>query len=104
MCETRSKTEIWLVGFTSSEMLGSKLPTARQVLSYLFHIIKQTKPKTSVSDASLTVAKSVINYWQKAAIPTKHQGDVKKKICELYTEWEHVKKKKAERLNHNYLK
>ena len=68
LCETRSKTEIWLIGFTSSEILGSELPMTRQVLSYLFHIIKQTNPKPSESDASLTVAKSVFFFWAKIHI------------------------------------
>ena len=77
MCDTRSKTEIWLIGFTSDEILGSKLPTTRQVLSLLFHLVRSTTPRTKVTDAALTVVKSVLNFWQKAGIPTLADKNVK---------------------------
>ena len=84
MCDTRSKTEICLIGFTSDEILGSKLPTTRQVLSLLFHLVRSTTPRTKVTDAALTVVKSVLNFWQKAGIPTLADKNVKSRIIQLY--------------------
>ena len=107
MCDTRSKTEIWLIGFTSDEILGSKLPTTRQVLSLLFHLVRNTTPRTKVADAAVTVVKSVSNFWQKAGIPTLTDKNIKSRIIQLYERYCKLRKsisKKTETQKENVKK
>ena len=67
---TRSKTNLWLVGPSTSEnILGAGLPTNRAVFSFFFN---KNKGYTVKNSAKHTVQK-VFSFWGKAKIQRKEK-------------------------------
>lgn len=81
----RSKTEIYLVGHPCHAIMGSKLPSKRQILSMYFFNTRNRKMQANAS--ALLVADAAMIFWRQAAIPTRDRGDVRKKITALHEEW-----------------
>ena len=67
---TRSKTNLWLIGATSKNILGAGLPTNEAVLKYFF--FHKDKGFTIKDRAKDTVQK-VLSFWGKAKIPTQRK-------------------------------
>lgn len=48
--------------------------------------------KISNDDSAYLVTDTVMIFWRQAFIPTKHRGDVKRKVQTLVTEWYSLRK------------
>lgn len=84
------KTTIFLVGNVSHQIVGSKLPSNRQVLAVLFYSIREVKLTVSES-ANLAVRECNI-FWEKARIPTRSLPNNVKKLVKLYEVWRDLQK------------
>lgn len=78
---------IKLVGFETSQIVGAKLPSNRQVLSVLFYNIHK---KLSVSESARLVIDEVLIFWKKSRIITSDISRCVKKITDLYQKWRNV--------------
>ncbi|CAH0552503.1 unnamed protein product [Brassicogethes aeneus] len=87
---TRSNTKIYLIGSKKSEILGSKLPCNRQVLSTFFYY-HRTLRKT-IRDSSRAVIKEVKTFWSKARIPIREEQHAIAKLEKLHGSWNLLKK------------
>lgn len=86
----RSNTEIYLIGFESQQILGAKLPNARQVLQTFFY--NRRTVGLSVKASAKLVIEEVLIYWEKARIKTRGDHHCIKKVLDLHTKWENLKK------------
>lgn len=86
----RSKTEINLVGQPCANILGTKLPSKKQVLKMFFYGTRIRGLKNE--DSADLVTDTVMIFWRQAFIPTKYKHDVKKKVLSLHGEWEVLQK------------
>lgn len=85
-----SRSNIYLVGHEMLQILGSKLPSNRQVLSVLFYNIRVVK-LTFHESAKLTVEELLI-FWKKARIPVRQDHHIVLKIQQLYEIWRKIQK------------
>lgn len=90
--KTRKRTEIWLIGYSCSELVQTKLPSVKEVMCLFFHY-KNVVKHTNRESASLT-ASDVMTLWQKASIPTKEKQHVITKVLKYFKEWQNLKKNK----------
>lgn len=77
---TRSVTETFLVGYPSSCISGSQLPTNRQAFQYLLHLqgLPENAGKPMLQDLAKEMVEAIIPFWQMARIKTmKTQNCVK---------------------------
>lgn len=88
--QTRSATDIWLIGPVSELLVGKKLPTSRQVLSVFFHQHKVLKK--TVRDSARFAVRLVLEFWNKARIPTTIERNVIDKLEKLFDSWGKLKK------------
>ena len=82
---SKQKDKVFLIGYMSHQIIGSKLPPNRQVSRSLVYNKRQVKLETR--DAAELTIQNVILFWEKAEIPTKH---LKKLYCESWKT--HLKK------------
>lgn len=87
---SRQKDKIFLIGYMSHQITGSKLPSNRQVLRSLFYNKRQVKLETR--DAARLTIQEVILFWEKAKIQTKHLKDCIAKLEKLHEEWRKLQK------------
>lgn len=83
--ELASKQNITLVGKTSNNITGSKLPSNRQILQMLFYNIRFVR--MSLRESAYLVLKAVAIFWAQARIPTRADGHCVDKIVALYDKW-----------------
>ena len=89
--KTRAKTNIWLIGPVNETIeQRTKLPTLRETLSVFFYYHKDQKENLKDS-ARLTVTE-VIEFWQRAGIPTSRSYYVEKRLLKVHNEWQTLKK------------
>lgn len=86
----RNKNSIYLVGSIDFNIVGSKLPSNRQVLSVFFYNVRVVKLKTRES-ASLVI-REVMIFWEKARIPIKQNQHCISKVLKIYDEWRYLQK------------
>jgi hypothetical protein len=86
----RGQSTFYLVGPVNPVILGSKLPSNRQALGlYLYHHFEQKK----VSKIALkTAICEVMQWWQRASIPTPAIQHCQTKLEKLMTVWKGLKK------------
>lgn len=89
---TRKKTDVWLVGQTSSDFSQRKLPSKKEVLSVFFYY--KNKQKQTVRESAHPTAKDVLDIWSKARIPTRLKKHVVEKVENMFKEWQNLKKNK----------
>lgn len=93
--KTRKSVEnlrnIDLIGTTTHQIVGAKLPSNRQVLQVFFHNIRFVN-MTAKESARLTI-NSVVIFWQQARIPTRYESRCIDKLNKLYETWKTVQKK-----------
>ena len=92
---TRSKSTVYLLDHTEPALSGSKLPTSLMVLRVFLH--KHKEEKLPIKQATSETLSDVMEYWEKARIPTKHKQDCHKKLEKLFDEWRKLKKNKGRR-------
>lgn len=89
--ELRSdKQNIFLIGLSSHQIKGAKLPSNRQVLAVLFYNIREVK--LSVSESANLVIRECVIFWEKARIPTRAFPNCVKKLVDLYHVWRDLQK------------
>uniref|UniRef100_A0A034W7V1 Uncharacterized protein n=1 Tax=Bactrocera dorsalis TaxID=27457 RepID=A0A034W7V1_BACDO len=88
--DLRNKNKIFLVGSINLSILGSKLPSNKQVLQVLFFNIRVVK--LSVCESANLVIREVLIFWEKARLPTKEKHHCTKKLHKLYDVWRFLQK------------
>src|SRR6218665_3066944 len=83
--QTRSATEVWLVGQVAAKLAGLKLPTSRHVLSVFFHQHKTLK--LSVRDSARFAVREVLSLWTMAHIPKTIERNAVEKLEQLFDKW-----------------
>lgn len=85
--ETRSKS--YLLN-PSDDIIGSKLPSIGQVLSFFLqnHLVL----KLTVSQSAIIVIDKVMTFWNKAQIPVQDVSYARKKVMKLFEDWRLLKK------------
>lgn len=91
----RSNTEIYLIGFEKSQILGSKLPTIKEVLQLFFYHVRTQN--TSIRQSASLATREAILFWEKAKIPTRKEQHCIDKLLKLYEEWRIVQKSSKSR-------
>lgn len=79
LCESKY---IFLIGYSLSQIVGSKLPSNKQVLLVLFFNMREVK-LNSHHNATLVIQETMI-FWQKARIPTRTEQNCVKN-WKIYT-------------------
>ena len=92
---TRKDSEVWLIGQPIAKIEGRKLPSKNDVLRRLFHLIRTQGH--SVRDASCSVMKEVMIFWEMARIPTVAGYNVVPKVEKEYEKWRILQKTKYRR-------
>ncbi|GBN32614.1 hypothetical protein AVEN_135919-1 [Araneus ventricosus] len=89
---TRSKTDIYLLGSTITELTGSKLPSIGMALGlFLHHHIELNK---TIRESSTTTIEEITKLWQKARIPVQELRNCQSKLEKLFEQWRLLKKNK----------
>ena len=83
---------LFLVGVMKNQILGSKLPSKRDVLSVLFYNMRSVKLNLTKS-VSLVIDECAI-FWKKARIPTRDRCHCLKQLKKLYEELRNLEKSK----------
>lgn len=87
----RKDGKIYLIGESTHQIIGSKLPSNKQVLQVLFHNVREVK--LTVDDSAKLVIEEVQIFWDKARIPVKRQDHSVEKLIKLYHELRSLQKK-----------
>lgn len=86
----RKDTFVYLIGHYTSQMIGNKLPSNRQILRVLFYNIREVK--LSVHESAKLTIKEVSVFWDKARILTRQDVHCVKQLEKLYAEWRALQK------------
>jgi len=86
----RSSAQIYLIESPTTQIIGSKLPSNRQVLLVFFNNLRTLKLNTR-ENASLAVRECSI-FWEKARIPVRAVQHCITKLIGLYDEWRCLQK------------
>jgi hypothetical protein len=89
------RESIYLIGHTSHQLFGCKLPSNKEVLRVLFYNLREVK--LSVRDSARLVINEVLIFWQKARIPTREVRHCIPKLEALYNEWRNLQKNATRR-------
>lgn len=79
---SRQRDKLFLIGYMSHQITGSKLPSNCQVLRSLFYNMRQVK--LNKREAARLTIKEVLVFWEKAKIPTREIKHCVLKLEELY--------------------
>lgn len=90
MTSTSSETEILFIGQVSPHILGAKLPTNKQLLSFFFYNLNSKR--LSYRECARIAVKEAIIIWEKAGIPIRHEQHCVQKLETLYQEWATLRK------------
>lgn len=80
----RESKYIFLIVYSLNQIVDSKLPSNKQVLSVLFFNMREVKLNLHHS-ATLVIQETII-FWRKARIPTRTEQKCVKKLEDLYQE------------------
>ena len=69
---------------------GSKLPSTRQVLGRFFYL--HTVEKKTVKESAAKTTTELVQFWQKARIPTRQEYHIINKIKQQHQIWQGLKK------------
>lgn len=82
--------DVYLIGREYHQIMGSKLPSIKQVLSVLFFNTRTVK--LSVRESANLVIDEVLIFWKKARIPPRQTPNCVSKLIKLYEEWDKLHK------------
>ncbi|KAE9539939.1 hypothetical protein AGLY_005191 [Aphis glycines] len=91
------RRRIYLIGASSHQLVGCKLPSNKQVLSVLFFNIREVK--LSLRESARLVIDETLIFWQKARIPTREVHNCVPMLEELYNTWRSLQKNSSRRTN-----
>lgn len=83
-----------LIGKTSHQITGAKLPSNRQVLQVMFYNIRfvdRGKQKDAKKSARLAIDAAKI-FWQQARIPMRENNRCLDVLMKLYNDWKNIRK------------
>lgn len=89
------KYNIDLIGNTSHQITGAKLPSNRQVLQVFFHNMHFVN-LDQIKSAKLAIDSALI-FWKQARIPTRNKDKCVSKLLDLYTTWKNIRKTQSEK-------
>lgn len=95
----RLREDIYLIGPDSDKIVGSKLPSNRQVLNVLFHYLCNVK--INLHNSASLVIKEIELFWGRARIPTRDQKHSIKKLEDLHRDGEICKVQKGVHSHNN---
>lgn len=78
----RTHDEVYLVGNMNNQIVGSKLPSIKQVLSVLFYNLRHVK--LNLRENARLVFKEIVLFWEKARIPVRDEHHCILKLEKLY--------------------
>lgn len=87
--------KISLIGRTSHQITGAKLPSKRQVLQVLFYNMRFVK--LSAKDSARLAVNAALIFWQQARIPTRYELRCAEQLIKIYEQWKNVQKTVAAR-------
>lgn len=93
----RKDTFIFLIGNCEPQIVGTKLPSVRQVLKVLFFNMREVK--LNLRDSAALTIKETIIFWNKARIPTRDPARCIDKLETLYNKWRDLQKIPKSRQN-----
>lgn len=88
--------KIVMVGDVSHQILGSKLPSNKQVLQVFFHNIRFVK--LNAKDSARLAIDAALIFWQQARIPTREPHKCVDKLLKMYEEWKKLQKNRIEQM------
>lgn len=88
----RSKTKFWLIGQPLSQLHGSKLPSNGEVLRHFLYYHRLCK-KTE-REAAISVLEGILDFWNRARIPTMTPNSGIRKLLTLHKKWTDLRKGK----------
>ena len=91
----RSKKTVWLLGPEQPLLLGSKLPSNRQVLSVFFYHHKTLQ--MTIRESARAVVRQASDFWARARIPIRLEKHNIDKLEQLHTTWWKLKKNAGRR-------
>ena len=91
---TRSTGDVWLVGPRSADLRGSKLPSKREVLAFFSH--QHLMEKNTKRDSATLTANGVLDFWDRARIPTRLKKHVVASVEKMFDGWNKLKLKEPE--------
>lgn len=94
---TRKDTSVFLVGNYYPQIVGSKLPSNRDVLKVLFFNIREVQ--LDVHENAKLVIREILTFWNKARIPTKYECGCVKNLETLYESWRKVQRNSNRKSN-----
>ena len=89
-CTRRSSASVWLIGKPTADLCCSRLPSKGEVLcKFLFH---HTEEKLPVNKSLKMTITAVLEFWNKAGIPTQRADNAERKLNKLFNEYLKLKK------------
>lgn len=86
----RGYNNIYLIGSVQNQIIGSKLPSNKQVITVLFYNLREVK--LNLRDSARLVIKETVIFWEKARIHTRDEHHCISKLEALYQEWRDLQK------------
>lgn len=90
-------SDIFLIDFQCHQIVSSKLPSNRDVLSILFYNLRVVK--LTVRESAVLVYDEVVLFWQKARIPIRKKQRCVEKIENLHKQWRSIQKRAGKSSN-----
>lgn len=84
------KQNIDIIGKTSHQIMGAKLPSNKQVLQVMFHNMRFVLLDKTQS-ANLAIDAAII-FWKQARIPTRDHHKCAEKLLKLYEKWMNIQR------------
>lgn len=84
-----------LIGNTSHQIFGAKLPSIRQVLQVMFHNIRFVKLSARQS-AKLAIDSAQI-FWYQARLPIRTEQRMIDRLMKIYDQWQNIRKRSADK-------
>ena len=82
--KTRSKDNVWLIGYPSETISGARLPSGRDVMRNFVYFLRSEK--LPISESALKVHNYLVPFWEKSRLPIRQKQHIVRKIKDLYNE------------------
>lgn len=86
----RKDEHIFLIGSKETQILGSKLPSLKQVFQVFFFNLRTVK--LNIRESANLVIRECIIFWEKARIPTRAVQHCVNKLIKMYENWRNLQK------------
>ncbi|KAK2719576.1 hypothetical protein QYM36_005147 [Artemia franciscana] len=90
---TRSRTELYLIASSVSELRGSKLLSLRMALGFFLHL--HLELNETIRHSSAAAVTELAKFWRKARIPMRDHQNCQTKLEQAFEEWRLLKKNNA---------